>query len=217
MKKTSSLIKKNVVKVLGIVTIVTVISGCATSKVTQPKPLALAERGHNDKILAIMPLGKLNPAYIKAREQENKAWFAPALLYGKGEVSGLNNPYEDFSLAIYNRLRGYDVFRRVVIVNSREEADKLGASYLLCFRINDCYAVGKGANWNFIYWLTYKGAFNVDVVVYDLDSNQRIDHQRISSEAYSTSTWSTSDVRAYLRRTLLRGVTLHNAISQINF
>jgi len=217
MKKTSSLIKKNIVKVLGIVTLLTVISGCATSEITQPKPLALAEHGHNDKILAIMPLGKLNPAYITAQEQENKAWFAPALLYGKGEVSGLNNPYEDFALAIYNRLRGYDVFRRVVIVKSREEADKLGASYLLCFRINGCYADGEGANWNFIYWLTYKADFNVDVVVYDLDSNERINHQKIESKAYSTSTWSTADVRAYLRRTLLRGVTLHNAVAQINF
>ena len=217
MKKTSSLIKKNIVKLLGMVILITLISGCATSKVTQPKPLILAERGHNDKILAIMPLGKLNPAYINTQKQENKAWFAPTLLYGKGEVDGLNKPYEDFALAIYNRLRGYDVFKRVVIVNNREEADNLGATYLLCFRINKCYAVGKGANWNFIYWLTYKAVFNVDVIVYDLDSNERIDHQRIESEAYSNSPWSTSEVRAYLRRTLLRGVTLHNAVAQINF
>jgi len=217
MKKTSSLIKKNIVIVLAITALAAIFSGCATNKVTVPKPLMLAERGHNDKILAIMPLGKLNPAYVNAKEQENEAWFAPKLLYGKGEVSVLKNPYEEFALAIYNRLRGYDVFRRVVIVNSREEADKLDASYLLCFRINNCYAVGQGANWNFIYWLTYKAEFNVDVIVYDLDSNERIDYQRIESEAYSTSTWSTSDVRAYLRRTLLRGVTLHNAVAQINF
>ncbi|RLD09347.1 MAG: hypothetical protein DRI44_08675 [Chlamydiae bacterium] len=217
MKKTSSLIKKNVVNLLCVSFLLALLSGCATNQVTKPKPLALAERGHNDKILAIMPLGKMNPAYINYQKHKLESWFAPKMLYGKGEISGLEKPYEAFALAIYNRLRGYDVFRRVVIVNSREEADALGASYLLCFRINDCYSVGEGANWNFVYWITYKAVFDADVVVYDLDSNERITHQKIESKAYTSSPWSTSDVRAYLRRTLLRGVTFHNAISQINF
>lgn len=217
MKKTSSLIKKSIVNLLGIVTLLTLISGCATSQVTKPAPLALAEHGHNEKIIAIMPIGKFNPEYIDYQKQEYKSWFAQELLFGKGEISTLKKPYEDFALAIYNRLRGYDVFRRAVIVNSREEADRLGASYLLCFRINDCYAVGAGANWNFVYWITYKAIFDADIVAYDLDSNERINHQKIESKAYSNSPWSTSDVRSYLRRTLLRGVTLHNAVSQINF
>ncbi len=217
MKKTSSLIKRSIVNLLGIVTLLALFSGCATSQITKPAPLALAERGHNDKIIAIMPLGRLNPAYIDYQKQKCKSWFAQELLFGKGEVSALKNPYEDFALAIYNRLRGYDVFRRAVIVNSREEADRLGATYLLCFRINECYAVGAGANWNFVYWVTYKALFDADIVVYDLDSNERINYQKIDSKAYSNSPWSTSDVRSYLRRTLLRGVTLHNAVSQINF
>lgn len=217
MKKILSIIKKNIVKVFCICTLLAVFSGCATNKVTKPESLALAERGYNDKILAIMPLGKFNPAYADFQKEKYESWFAPKLLYGKGEISTVNDPYEEFALAIYNRLRGYDLFRRVVIVNSRDEADKLGASYLLCFRINDCFAVGRGGNWNFVYWITYEANFNVDVVVYDLDANERIGHERIASKAYSNSPWSTSDVRAYLRRNLLRGVTLHNAISQINF
>jgi len=217
MKKTSSLNKKNIVNLLGIVTLLALLSGCATSQITKPEPMALAERDHYNKILAIMPLGRLNPAYIDYKEEKFKSWFAQELLFGKGEVSALEKPYEAFALAIFNRLRGYNVFSRAVIVNSREEADRLGASYLLCFRINDCYALGKGANWNFVYWVTYKAFFDADIVVYDLDSNERINHQKIESKAYSNSPWSTSDVRAYLRRNLLRGVTLHNAVSQINF
>ena len=165
MKKTSSLIKRSIVNLLGIVSLLTLFSGCATNQVTKPAPLALAERGHNDKIIAIMPLGRLNPAYIDYQKQKCKSWFAQELLFGKGEVSALKKPYEDFALAIYNRLRGYDVFRRAVIVNSREEADRLGASYLICFRINDCYALGKGANWNFVYWVTYKANFDAYIVV----------------------------------------------------
>jgi len=217
MKKTLLLLKENI-KIFSVLIIALVIlSGCATSQVTKPEPLALAQNGHNEKILAIMPLGQINPAYADFQKQKYESWFMPRMLYGKGEVSTLEKPYEEFALAIYNRLRGYDIFRRVIIVHDRDEADKLGASFLLCFRINECYAVGEGANWNFIDWITYKAVFNADVVVYDLDLNERIDHQIIQSEAYTSSPWSTSDVRAYLRRTLLRGVTFHNAVSQINF
>jgi len=217
MKKTLLFIKNVSVALVAIIIVFATLTGCATSQVTKPQPLALAEKGQNDKILAIMPLGQFNSAYADFQKKKFESWFMPRLLYGKGEVSTIEKPYEEFALAIYNRLRGYDIFRRVVIVKNRDEADKLGASYLLCFHINDCYAVGEGANWNFIDWITYKAVFSVEVVVYDLDLNERIGYQTIQSIAYSSSPWSTPDVRAYLRRTLLRGVTFHNAISQITF
>ncbi len=194
-----------------------VFAGCATSKVTKPMPLALASRGHSDRILAIMPLGRLNPAYVDYQTDIHASWFLPRWLYGKGEVSVVPDPYEEFALAIYNRLRGYDIFRRVVIVKDRDEADSLQASYLLCFRINDCYAVGKGANWNFVEWLSYEGILDIDVIVYDLERNERIAYERIRDNTFNVSTWSTPDVRAYMRRTLLRGVTFHNAIAGIDF
>ena len=193
------------------------ISGCATSQVTKPEPLALAGHEYNDKILAVMPVGQLNPIYVDYTKEKLESWFMPRWLFGKGETSFVPDPYEEFALAIYNRLRGYDIFRRVVIVKDREEADRLRASYLLCFRINECYAVGNGANWNFIEWLTYEADLDADIIVYDLEQNERIAHQRIRSNAISTSPWSTPDVRGYLRRTLLRGATFHNGISQISF
>ncbi len=86
MKKTSS-IKKNILNLLGFISLLALLSGCATSQITKPEPLALAEQGHNDKILAIMPLGRLNPAYISSQKQKCKSWFAPELLFGKGEVA----------------------------------------------------------------------------------------------------------------------------------
>ena len=132
MKKTLLIIKNVSVAFVAVIVILAVFSGCATSQVTRPQPLALAEKGQNDKILAVMPLGQFNPAYADFQKEKFESWFMPRLLYGKGEVSTLEKPYEEFALAIYNRLRGYDIFRRVVIVKNREEADKLGASYLLC-------------------------------------------------------------------------------------
>jgi len=120
-------------------------------------------------------------------------------------------------LAIYNRLRGYDIFGRAVIVGDREEADKLRSQYLLCFSINDCYAVGRGANWNFVEWCTYEGIVDVDVVVYDLIKNERISNQSIRANAFNTSVWTSWEMQNYLQKKLLKGVTFNNAISQINF
>ena len=217
MNKRTSLILSMSKSLLNILAVVILISGCATSQRTKPEPLALAEHGYNDKILAVMPLGQLNPVYQDYMSQKYESWFMPKAFFGTGETSFLKDPYEELALAIYNRLRGYDIFKRVVIVKDRQEADKLGAYYLLCFRINNCFSLGEGPNWDFVHWITYKGILDVDVIVYNLEQNERIYAEKIRSEAYTTSPWSTPDVRGYLRRTLLRGVTFHNGIARINF
>jgi hypothetical protein len=162
-------------------------------------------------------MGGMNASYPNLLAENYRAnWFARTL-YGKGEVTVLDNAYEEFALAIFNRLRGYDLFRRVVIVKDRSEADSLRATHLLTFRINDCYAVGSGANWNFVNWMSYESFLNLDVAVYDLVENQRVFAERINVNANDTSIWSTPDVRDYLRRQLLKGVTFNNAISEITF
>ncbi|NLF39981.1 hypothetical protein GX586_11075 [bacterium] len=195
-----------------------ILSGCATRQITTPAPMAVTGRGHQEKILAIMPLGSANPYNEEAIAKEHRASWFPRVMYGKGEVSFLSNTYEEVGLAIYNRFRGYNAFRRVVFpVDSRSEADSMRADLLLCYHVNTCYARGLGANWNFVEWVSYEGAVDIDVAVYDLTRNQRIYYKRILSTATTTSPWSTYDVRAYIRRQHLRGVTLNNAIAQIDF
>lgn len=191
--------------------------GCAANIKTQPQPLAFSSGQYSEDIIAILPLGAFNPAYGRQLQETYRRSFFPRWLYGSGEVTVLDDPYEDFSLALYNRLRGYNVFRRVVIVNNREEADALHARYLLTFRINDCYALGQGPNLDFVEWLTFKGHASVDVVIYDLATNSRIAAKNLTTDAYATSMWSTPDVRSYIRRSLLRGQTFHNLIAQIYF
>lgn len=193
------------------------LTGCAANIQTKPEPLALQPQSYPEETLAILPLGKFNPIYGEQLTEEHRRWFLPRWLYGSGEVTILEDPYEDFALALYNRLRGYNVFRRVVIVKNRDEADELHARYVLCFRINDCYAVGEGPNLAFSEWLTYKGVAKVDIIVYDLAASERIAAETLQSEAFNTSVWSTPDVRNYLRRTLLKGQTFHNLIAQIKF
>ncbi len=192
--------------------------GCATSKVTMPARLALeGTSAFRDKILAVMPLGTLPDGYAADRIEELQAWWMPRKMYGKGEVTTLANPNQDMALAIFNRYRGRDLFQRVVTVADRAEAERVQADYLLCFRINDCYAVGRGANANFVEWLTYEGMVSMDVAIYDLARNQRIASQRVQADATSTSVWAGQEMREYLKRQLLRGATFHNAIAQINF
>ena len=65
--------------------------------------------------------------------------------------------------------------------------------------------------------MSYECVFSVDVAVYDLVTNERVFAERINVNANDTSVWSTPDVRDYLRRQLLKGVTFHNAISEITF
>lgn len=191
------------------------LAGCATRQTTQPMPMAIT--GKQNAILAILPLGNFNPA-VKDRlaERYRASWF-PRVMYGKGEVSVLDDPYEEMALAMFNRFRGYNLFNRVVIVKDRAEADQIRATHMLVFHINECYAVGRGANWNFVEWLTYEAFVNMDVVTYDLAANQRINHQNIVANATSTSVWTSKEMRDYLRRQLLRGVTFNNAIAQIQF
>jgi len=194
------------------------LAGCATSKITPVEPLMLEGRSElRDKILAVMPLGALPQNYATNRFLEYRRWWMPRALYGSGEVTTLADPNADMALALFNRYRGYNVFRRVVIVRDRSEAERLQADYLLCFRINDCYAVGRGANANFVEWITYEGIVNMDIAVYDMALNRRISTQRIGATASTTSVWSGDQVRDFLRRQLLRGATFHNAIAQIEF
>ena len=196
---------------------VCLLAGCATNQKTTPLPIALVGKGYNDKILAILPVGEMNPLYGVFKSDQNRSWWMPRLLYGKGEVTVLSNAYAETATVIYNRLRGYNGFRRVVIVSSRKEADDLRANFLLCFHINDMFAVGRGANWNCVEWSTFEGIASMDVIVYDLDKNERISHQVIQVNAFDTEPWSTPDVRDFVRWELLSGVTLHNAIAQIDF
>ncbi len=191
--------------------------GCATSNVTKPNPLTLSKSEYQDSIIAILPIGQANPIYLNYLSELNEKWFLRRWISGIGLISILKDPYEDFALAIYNRLRGYDIFGRAVIVADREEADKLRAQYLLCFRINECYAVGRGVNWNFVEWCTYEGLVDIDVIVYDLIKNERISNQSIRANAFNTSVWTSSEMQDYLQKKLLKGVTFNNAISQINF
>jgi len=198
--------------------LITILPGCATSKVTVPARLALEGSSEfTDKILAIMPLGTLPDGYASNRIEELHAWWMPRKMYGKGEVTTLENPNQDMALAMFNRYRGRDLFRRVVTVADRTEAERVQADYLLCFRINDCYAVGRGANANFVEWLTYEGFVSMDVAIYDVARNQRIASQHVRADATSTSVWAGQEVRDYLKRQLLRGATFHNAIAQIVF
>ncbi len=191
--------------------------GCATSVVTKPNPMSLSEIEYQESIIAILPIGEANPAYKNSLAEINKKWFMSRWISGNGEVSALEKPYEDFSLAIYNRLRGYDIFGRAVIVDDREEADKLRAQYLLCFRINNCYAVGRGSNWNFVEWCTSEGIIDIDVIVYNLIENERISEQRIRANAFDTYVWTSGEMQDFLQKKLIKGVTFNNAISQINF
>jgi hypothetical protein len=208
----------NIWRGLALAIVLAGLAGCATSKVTMPARMALEGRGdYTDKILAVMPLGALPEGYTSNRIEELHAWWMPRKMYGSGEVTTLADPNQDMALAIFNRYRGHGIFRRVVVVKDRAEADRLHADYLLCFRINDCYAVGRGANANFVEWLTYEGFVNMDVAVYDLPRNRRIASQRVRADATATSVWSGSEMRDYLRRQLLRGATFNNAIAQIDF
>lgn len=189
--------------------------GCATRQTTPPLPITIT--GKENVILAILPLGQQNPGVKEMLAERHRASWFPRVMYGKGEVSVLDDPYEEMALAMFNRFRGYNRFRRVVIVKDRAEADQIRATHMLVFHLNECYAVGRGANWNFVEWLTYEGFVDMDVMVYDLVANQRISHQRIRSNATSTSVWTSKEMRDYLRRQLLRGVTFNNAIAQIQF
>ena len=205
--------------ILGTMAIIICLSfwGCATSVVTKPNPMSLSEIEYQETIIAILPIAESNPTYQNSLAAINKKWFMSRWISGNGEVSTLKNPYEDFSLALYNRLRGYDIFGRAVIVDDREEADKLRAQYLLCFRINNCYAVGRGANWNFVEWCTSEGIVDVDVIIYNLIENERISEQRIRANAFDTYVWTSGEMQDYLQKKLIKGVTFNNAISQINF
>lgn len=191
------------------------LAGCATRQTTQPMPMAIT--GKQNAILAILPLGSADPAAKDRLAERHRASWFPRVMYGKGEVSVLDDPYEELALAMFNRFRGYNLFNRVVIVKDRAEADRIRATHMLVFHINECYAVGRGANWNFVEWLTYEAFVNMDVVTYDLAANQRINHQNIVANATSTSVWTSKEMRDYLRRQLLRGVTFNNAIAQIQF
>jgi len=198
--------------------VVALLPGCATSQVTMPARLSLeGSTEFTDKILAIMPLGALPDGYASNRIEELHAWWMPRIMYGKGEVTTLANPNQDMALAMFNRYRGRDLFRRVVMVADRAEAERIQANYLMCFRINDCYAVGRGANANFVEWITYEGFVSMDVAIYDMALNQRIASQRVSADATATSVWAGQEIRDYLKRQLLRGATFHNAIAQIIF
>ena len=206
-----------------------VLFGCATNKVTYPQPLALNNGSFENKTLCIMAYGEPEDNYESLAETYHR-WWLPRFCYGSGEVTVLDHPYvnddgqvfqdntnEAFAEAIFNRLRGYSIFKRVVMVKDRAEADEFNYDYLLVFHINNCYAKGLGANSNFIEWSTIEGNVDVSVFVYDLKANQRISEQNIQSTATSTYAWATPDVREYLRRKLLKGTTFHNAISQITF
>ena len=203
--------------------------GCATSEVTYPQPLALNNGSFEGKTLCIMAYGEPTDNYEQLSETYHR-WWLPRFIYGSGEVTVLDHPYvnddgqvfqdntnEAFAEAIFNRLRGYSIFKRVVTVKDRAEADEFNYDYLLVFHINECYAKGLGANANFVEWSTIEGNVNVSVFVYDLKANQRISEQNIQSTATSTYAWATPDVREYLRRKLLKGTTFHNAVSQITF
>jgi len=191
--------------------------GCATNDVTKPALMSISDSEYQENIIAILPVGEANPAYKNSLAEINKKWFMRRWLSGNGEVSILESPYEDFALALYNRLRGYDIFGRAVIVSDRTEADNLRAQYLLCFRINNCYAIGRGANWNFVEWCTSEGVLDIDVIVYDLIQNERISEQKIKSNAFDTYVWTSGEMQDYLQKKLIKGVTFNNAISQINF
>lgn len=203
--------------------------GCATSEVTYPQPLALNNGQFQDKTLCVMSYGEAPDNYDLLSETYGRWWW-PRYFYGSGEVTVLDHPYTNdeqqvfvdsandaFFEALFNRLRGYSIFKRVVRVESREEADQFNYDYLLVYHINECYAVGLGANANFIEWSTLEGNANVSVLVYDLKQNQRISTQDLQSTATSTFAYATPEVRDHLRRKLLKGTVFHNIISQISF
>lgn len=205
-------------------------TGCATRVVTAPKFIKLREGGYNEKVLAIMPYGDISTDYGDRLRERNKAIFYNRWFFGKGEISVLGEsytidgktvtpegPYEQLGAIIYNRLRGYNAFKHVVMVKDRQEADDINADFLLAYHINKCYSRGLGANFNLFEWLTYEGTLDMDVVVYDLVENRRIKSQKIESKATSTSVWEERDVRAYERRKLLKGTTFNNAIAEITF
>jgi hypothetical protein len=205
-------------------------TGCATRVVTTPKYIKLREAGYNEKILAIMPHGDITTDYGDRLRERYKAIFYNRWFFGKGEVSVLGEPYtidgktvtpegpyEQLGAIIYNRLRGYNAFKHVVIVKDRQEADDINADFLLVYHINKCYSRGLGANLNLFEWLTYEGTLDMDIVVYDLVENRRIKDQKIVTKTTSTSVWEERDVRAYERRKLLKGTTFNNAIAEITF
>jgi hypothetical protein len=208
----------------------TLFTGCATRVVTSPKYVKLREAGYNDKILAIMPYGDISTDYGDRLRERNKAIFYNRWLFGKGEISvpgepytfegktvTPEGPYEQLGEVIYNRLRGYNAFKHVVMVKDRQEADAINADFLMIYHINKWYARNLGANLNLFEWITYEGTLDVDIVVYDLVENRRIKDQQIESKATSTSVWEERDVRAYERRRLLKGTTANNAIADITF
>ncbi len=224
------LLYRSILSVAGIAICCSLFSGCATNVVTQPNYVLLRDRNYKDKILAIMPYGSTSPGYGDILREKNHAWWFPRKTYGKGEVTVLGEPYtidekvyptedsyEEMGLQMFNRYRGYNCFKRVVIVKDRAEADSLRADYLLVYHINECYARGLGGNWNFVEWITYEGVVDMDVAVYDIIQNQRLTSQHIHSEGTSTSSWVTPEVRNYLRRQLLKGTVFNNAIAEINF
>ncbi len=190
-------------------------AGCATRQATQPQAMAIS--GKQDAILAIVPMGSPDMGAKEALGQRYRSSWFPRVMYGKGEISVLDDPYEEMGLAIFNRYRGHNLFRRVVIVKDRAEADQVRATHMLVFHINECYAIGRGANWNFVEWLTYEAFVNMEVMAYDLAAGQRLTQQSIVANATSTSVWTSKEMRDYLRRQLLRGVTFNNAIAQIQF
>jgi len=205
-------------------------SGCATRVVTKPNYIKLREAGYNEKILAIMPYGTVDSVYADQLRTRYEAFFLNRWLYGKGEITvpgqpymvgdktiNSEGPYEQLGAIIYNRLRGYNAFKHVVIVKDRAEAEATNADYLMVYHINHCYARGLGPNFNLFQWLTYEGLLDMDVVVYDLLENRRIKDQKITSKTTSTSVWCESDVRAFERRKLLKGTTFNNAIAEITF
>ena len=197
--------------------IVTLLSACATGRSTEPEPMTVAPHQFPDGILAIMPIGTWEPGYTDAKAQRFHASWFPRTMYGKGEVTTIADPYEAFGLTIFNRMRGNNSFKRAFLVKDRAEANLLGATHLVAFKINDCYAVGRGANWNFIEWISYEAVLDVHIAVYDIAANRRIQYQHVESKATSTSPWSSPDVREFLRLRLLEGVAFNNAVSKISF
>ena len=210
--------------------IISLVSGCATSEVTMPNPsFELEMFDHSKHTLALLPYGSLPFDYGEQLSNRYARWFAPRMYSGNGEVYTFETPFQmdektlifdtntEIALAIYNRLRGYSVFRRVIIVESVEEAAQYNADYLMLFNVNECYTKGLGANWNFVEWITNEGNIDLDIAVYDFKTMNRILAQNYKSVATSTCAWATRDVRQYLRYNLLKGATLHNLVTQISF
>ena len=221
---------RSILSVAGIAICCSLFSGCATSVVTQPDYVLLRDQNYTDKILAVMPYGTAVPGYGDILRDKFDSWWLPRWMYGKGEVTVLgepytlddvqyptDGPYEEMGYQMFNRFRGYNCFKRVVLVKDRQEADSINADFLLVYHINECYAHGLGANWNFVEWISYEGVVDMDVAVYDIVRNERIASQHVRSLATSTSAWVTPEVRNYLRRQLLKGTVFNNAIAEITF